>query len=187
MEPTKTQTAELDYSTPSPSKMFADWQVGPAYTVERILGTGSYGCVCRAIQVSTGKMVAIKRVKNVFDDEVDCRRILREITLMRKLNHHSIVKAIEVIEPADSQNNDCLYIVMEYMESDLKKLIRSSIYLELFHIQKIMFNMLTAVKYLHESKVLHRDLKPANVLVNEDCSIKICDFGLARSTWTAAQ
>jgi mitogen-activated protein kinase 1/3 len=46
-----------------------------------------------------------------------------------------------------------------------------------------MYNMLSAVKYLHDSQVLHRDLKPANVLINEDCSIKICDFGLARSIW----
>jgi len=47
-----------------------------------------------------------------------------------------------------------------------------------------MHNLLVAVKYLHDSQVLHRDLKPANVLINEDCSIKICDFGLARSIWT---
>ncbi len=72
---------------------------------------------------------------------------------------------------------------MEYMQSDLKKLIRSSLHLETYHIQKVMYNMLAAVKYLHDSRVLHRDLKPANVLINEDCSIKICDFGLARSIW----
>lgn len=73
---------------------------------------------------------------------------------------------------------------MEYMQSDLKKLIRSSLFLELYHIQKIMYNLLVAVKYLHDSQVLHRDMKPANVLINEDCSIKICDFGLARSILT---
>lgn len=72
--------------------------------MERVLGTGSYGSVCRAIQVSTGKKVAIKRVKNVFDDEVDCKRILREVTLLRKLNHPSVVKIIEIIEPDDVNN-----------------------------------------------------------------------------------
>lgn len=70
---------------------------------------------------------------------------------------------------------------MEYMQSDLKKLIRSSLFLEVFHIQKIMHNLLVAVKYLHDSQVLHRDLKPANILINEDCSVKVCDFGLSRS------
>lgn len=49
------------------------------------------------------------------------------------------------------------------------------------HIQTIIYNLLCAVKYLHESNVIHRDLKPANVLVNEDCTVKLCDFGLARS------
>jgi len=53
--------------------------------------------------------------------------------------------------------------------------------LELVHIKTILWNLLHAVKYLHARKVLHRDLKPANILLNEDCSIKVCDFGLARS------
>ena len=70
---------------------------------------------------------------------------------------------------------------MEYAESDLKKLIKSSINLELLHIQTIIYNLLCSIKYLHESNVLHRDLKPANVLINEDCTVKLCDYGLARS------
>ena len=45
----------------------------------------------------------------------------------------------------------------------------------------MVYNLLCAVRYLHSANVLHRDLKPANILVNEDCSVKICDFGLARS------
>jgi mitogen-activated protein kinase 1/3 len=69
--------------------------------VERVLGTGSYGSVCRAIQLSSGRKVAIKRVKNVFEDDIDCKRILREITLLRKLNHPSVVKIIEILEPSD--------------------------------------------------------------------------------------
>jgi len=69
--------------------------------VERVLGTGSYGSVCRATQLSTGRKVAIKRVKNVFEDDIDCKRILREITLLRKLNHPSVVKIVEILEPTD--------------------------------------------------------------------------------------
>lgn len=66
-------------------------------------------------------------------------------------------------------------------ESDLKKLIKSNIYLNLTQVKAIMFNLFTSLKYLHQHNVIHRDLKPANVLINEDCSIQICDFGLARS------
>ena len=70
---------------------------------------------------------------------------------------------------------------MEFAESDLKKILKSTINLEILHIQTIIYNLLCAIKYLHESKVIHRDLKPANILVNEDCSVKLCDYGLARS------
>lgn len=80
--------------------------------------------------------MAIKRVKNVFEDEVDCKRILREVMLMRKLNHPSVVKVIEVLKPEGASSEDFheLYIVMEYMQSDIKKLIRSSLFLEKFHV-----------------------------------------------------
>jgi len=70
---------------------------------------------------------------------------------------------------------------MEYAESDLKKIIKSNINLELLHIQIIVYNLLCGIKFLHSSNVLHRDLKPANVLINEDCTVKLCDYGLARS------
>ena len=160
---------------------FSNWEVGDDYTCERILGTGSYGKVALATKKSTGKKVAIKRMENIFEDETDCKRILREVTLMRKLKHPFVVELIEILYPSNPQTFDTLYVVMEYAESDLKKLIKSCINLELLHIQTIIYNLLCAIKYLHESNVLHRDLKPANVLINEDCTVKLCDYGLARS------
>ena len=117
----------------------------------------------------------------VFEDEVDCKRILREINLLRKLHHPYVVNILDVIEPKNHETFDTLYVVLELAESDLKKVIKSAIHLQLKHIQTVVYNLLCAVKYLHSANVLHRDLKPANVLVNEDCSVKICDFGLARS------
>ena len=120
-------------------------------------------------------------MENIFDDEIDCKRILREVTLLRKLRHPYVVELIEILEPKNLESFDTLYVVMEYAESDLKKVIKSSINLGIVHIQTIMYNLILAIKYLHESNVIHRDIKPANILVNEDCSVKICDFGLARS------
>lgn len=117
----------------------------------------------------------------VFEDEVDCKRILREIDLLRKLHHPYVVNILDVIEPKNIETFDTLYVVLELAESDLKKVIKSAIHLQIKHIQTVVYNLLCAVKYLHSANVLHRDLKPANVLVNEDCSVKICDFGLARS------
>ena len=120
-------------------------------------------------------------MENIFEDDIDCKRILREITLLRKLRHPFVVELIEILEPKDLLHFETLYVVMEYAESDLKKVIKSSIHLGLLHIQTIIYNLLCAVKYLHESNVIHRDIKPANILVNEDCTVKLCDFGLARS------
>ena len=118
---------------------------------------------------------------NIFEDETDCKRILREVTLLRKLRHPCVVDLIEICLPDDPENFTTIYVVMEFAESDLKKILKSSIFLEIQHIQTIVYNLLCAIKYLHESKVIHRDLKPANILVNEDCSVKLCDYGLARS------
>ena len=160
---------------------FHDWEVGTKYKIEKIIGQGSYGSVARATMLSTGQKVAIKKMDDIFDDEIDCKRILREVTLLRKLKHPCIVNLIELIMPADPDNFTTLYMVLEYAESDMKKILKSSLNLELLHICTMVYNLLCALKYLHESKVIHRDLKPANVLVNEDCSIKLCDFGLARS------
>ena len=160
---------------------FSDWLVGDDYICERLLGTGSYGKVALATRKSTGQKVAIKRMENIFEDETDCKRILREVTLMRKLKHPFVVELVELLYTSDPTSFDTLYVVMEYAESDLKKIIKSNINLEMQHTQHIIYNLLCAIKYLHESNVLHRDLKPANVLINEDCTVKLCDYGLARS------
>jgi mitogen-activated protein kinase 1/3 len=160
---------------------FADWEVGEDYELVKLLGSGSYGQVASAVHKPTGRKVAIKKMDGVFDDEIDCKRILREVTLLRRLKHPYVVELFDIIEPKNIETFETLYVVLELAESDLKKVIKSAIHLQLKHIQLVVYNLLCAVKYLHVANVLHRDLKPANILVNEDCSVKICDFGLARS------
>ena len=128
-------------------------------------------------------------MSNIFNDTIDCKRILREIVILRQMKHPLVVKLMDVFTSTTRDDNkdedqaefNEIYMVLEFGESDLKKLLKSSMTLELVHIKTILWNLLHAVKYMHESMVLHRDIKPANVLINEDCSIKICDFGLARS------
>lgn len=113
---------------------FQDWQVGQDYELVKLLGTGSYGQVASAVHKPTGKKVAIKKMDNIFDDEVDCKRILREITLLRRLRHPYVVELFDIIEPADTEKFDTLYVVLELAESDLKKVIKSAIHLQLKHI-----------------------------------------------------
>lgn len=161
--------------------LFADWDVGTDYKCEKLLGKGSYGAVAQATHLPTGKKVAIKRMEGVFEDETDCKRILREVKLLRRMKHPYVVELLDIIEPNDRAVFDVLYIVLEYAESDLKKVIKSAIHLQILHIKTVIYNIVCSVNYIHSADVLHRDLKPANILINEDCTVKLCDFGLARS------
>ncbi|CAG9331700.1 unnamed protein product [Blepharisma stoltei] len=117
----------------------------------------------------------------IFDDLIDCKRLLREVSILKHLNHPNIVKMREILLPKNLQNFNELYVVIEHAQSDLKKLIKSPVHLQGHHIQLITYNIICGLKYIHSANILHRDLKPANILLNEDCEVKICDFGLARS------
>jgi mitogen-activated protein kinase 7 len=70
--------------------------------------------------------------------------------------------------------------IAELMECDLAAIIRSGQPLTDAHFQSFIYQILCGLKYIHSANVLHRDLKPGNLLVNADCELKICDFGLAR-------
>lgn len=109
--------------------------------------------------------------------------------ILKKLNHPNLVRIIEIIPPLDYKTFNAIYVVTEYCQGDLRKVFKSEhIFLELSHVRSITYQILCgyyfnsySLKYLHSRDIIHRDLKPANVLINQDSSIKICDFGLARS------
>ena len=73
--------------------------------------------------------MAIKKMDGVFEDEVDCKRILREIDLLRKIQHPYVIRIFDVIEPKNPDTFDTLYVVLELAESDLKKVIKSASHL----------------------------------------------------------
>ena len=158
-----------------------DWDVGEDYECISLLGTGSYGSVCFGKHIKSGKKVAIKQMKGIFYNEKDCKRILREIKILKRLDHPYIISLYDIIEPKDLDNFEDVYIVLELADSDLKKVLRSGLFLTPLHVKTILYNLLCALYYLHSAQVLHRDLKPANVLVDESWAVKLCDFGLARS------
>lgn len=163
-------------------KEFSDWGLMGKYNIEKQIGAGSYGAVVKARHAVTGKLVAIKRIVRIFSDLVDAKRILREIALLKRLNHPNIVTLIEVIVPDNELDNfDELFLVLEKAPLDLKKLLYSRTYLTFDQITSIIYDVLLALKYMHSAGVWHRDLKPANILVFDDYKAKVCDFGLART------
>jgi mitogen-activated protein kinase 1/3 len=117
----------------------------------------------------------------MFEDLIDCKRILREIAILTELNHENVVRIYDLPQPNNLVSFDELYIVMEICDSDLKKLFRTDVELTQLHINTLLYNILVGLKYIHSVGIYHRDLKPANCLVNQDCSVKICDFGLSRA------
>lgn len=157
------------------------WKIPPRYEYRQTIGTGSYGSVCEAYDREGGRLVAVKRVRHMFDDLIDCKRILREVSILARLRHEYVVQLYDVIAPGNSPNFEELYLIMEICDSDLKKLCRTDVTLTPLHINTLLYNLLVGVKYLHSAGIYHRDLKPANCLVNQDCAVKICDFGLSRA------
>ena len=151
-------------------------QILEKYSILKKLGAGAYGHVWKAKSKATGSVVALKKIFDAFQHSTDAQRTFREISVLNQLKHHKIINLIEVMP---SQNNQDIYLVFGYMESDLYHMIYDG-KLQPIHIKYLMYQILVGLNYLHVCKLIHRDLKPSNVLINSDCSVKICDFGLVR-------
>ncbi|CAN1253577.1 Mitogen-activated protein kinase homolog NTF4 [Linum perenne] len=150
------------------------------------IGKGAYGIVCSALNSETAEHVAIKKIANAFDNKIDAKRTLREIKLLRHMDHENLTVQVvairDIIPPPQRDSFNDVYIAYELMDTDLHQIIRSNQGLSEEHCQYFLYQILRGLKYIHSANVLHRDLKPSNLLLNANCDLKICDFGLARVT-----
>lgn len=99
---------------------------------------------------------------------------------LEELSHPNIIKLLNVIR---ADNDKDLYLVFEFMEADLHNAIGQRI-LKDVHNRFILYQITKGILFMHSAGLIHRDMKPSNVLINCDCTVKICDLGLARSLVT---
>jgi len=144
------------------------------------IGRGAYGVVCSAKDKTNDRKVAIKKITDAFEDLIDAKRILREAKLLRHFDHENVCGLRDMMNPPLEEPFNDIYIVLDLMDTDLERIIGSNNDLTDHHVQYFIYQVLRGLKYIHSANVIHRDLKPSNLLLNADCDLKICDFGLAR-------
>eukprot|EP01067_Filipodium_phascolosomae_P001333 Filipodium_phascolosomae@DN1902_c0_g1_i1.p1 len=140
------------------------------------VGEGTYGVVYKA-QDAAGEVYALKKIRLEAEDEGIPSTAIREISLLKELQHPNIVRLCDVIHTERK-----LTLVFEYLDQDLKKLLDvSQRGLEGSTTKSFLFQLLRGVTFCHQHRVLHRDLKPQNLLINRQGALKLADFGLARA------
>ncbi|XP_032394773.1 mitogen-activated protein kinase 10 isoform X5 [Etheostoma spectabile] len=150
----------------------------------KAIGSGAQGIVCAGYDAVLDRNVAIKKLSRPFQNQTHAKRAYRELVLMKCVNHKNIISLLNVFTPQKSlEEFQDVYLVMELMDANLCQVIQ----MELDHerMSYLLYQMLCGIKHLHSAGIIHRDLKPSNIVVKSDCTLKILDFGLARTAGTS--
>eukprot|EP00999_Lentomonas_sp_LEN2_P002421 NODE_387_length_1557_cov_99.578322_g355_i0.p1 GENE.NODE_387_length_1557_cov_99.578322_g355_i0~~NODE_387_length_1557_cov_99.578322_g355_i0.p1 ORF type:complete len:402 (+),score=60.69 NODE_387_length_1557_cov_99.578322_g355_i0:167-1372(+) len=149
------------------------------FAITQSLGSGSYCTVVAANDRETGEEVALKKCSYVFARQLDGKRLLREVKLLRGLRHKNILPLRDILVPMENDFCD-LYFVTEKMDTDLYHFQRKQAMPEQ-EAKRVLYQVLKALQFIHSAHVLHRDMKPDNILLRlDDGAVKICDFNLSR-------
>ncbi|KNC47357.1 cell division control protein 2 [Thecamonas trahens ATCC 50062] len=141
------------------------------------IGEGTYGVVYKARDLLTNDFIALKKIRLDAEDEGVPSTAIREISLLKELEHPNIVRLHDVVH-----SDKKLYLVFEYLDQDLKKYMDSvSGLLKPALVKSYLQQLLEGIAFCHSHRVLHRDLKPQNLLIDRNGVLKLADFGLARA------
>ncbi|KAJ8265538.1 hypothetical protein COCON_G00146370 [Conger conger] len=158
------------------------WDVPERYTTLKSVGSGAYGTVCSAIDQKTKEKVAIKKLYRPFQSLIHAKRAFRELRLLRHIQHDNVICLLNVFTPDSSlEKFQTFYMVMPFVAQDLGHIMKKRRLTDRI-ITYLFYQILRGLKYIHSAGIIHRDLKPNNLAVNENCELKILDFGLARQT-----
>lgn len=151
------------------------------------IGEGTYGKVYKAKDIETGKLVALKKTRLDMEEEGVPSTTLREVSLLLMLSESNHIVKLLSVEHSEENGKACLYLVFEYLQTDLKKWMDKSgkgpaYPLPLGTVKNLMYQLVKGLAHCHKHGVLHRDLKPQNLLVEDgDLCLKIADLGLGRA------
>lgn len=150
-------------------------RIGNYYHKYEQIGKGAYSTVYKAYHNDLSKIFAVKEI-NISIHKKNIERFREEIFLMNKFDHQNILKLYETIE-----DDNYIYLILEYCENgDLKNFLSKRPMKEK-NVRKFMKQIVSGLQYLNNKNVYHRDLKPQNILLTKDYTIKISDFGLAKT------
>ncbi|ODN80757.1 hypothetical protein L202_02912 [Cryptococcus amylolentus CBS 6039] len=158
------------------------------YETGRKLGEGTFGVVTQATERSTGREVALKKITTHNTRDGAHITTLREIKILKSLNHPNVVPLIDMVmsrgNPQNRKVNTEMFMVFPYMDHDLCGLLGNPDFQKRPSVHKsLMKQLLEGMAFIHANNIIHRDIKTANILVNKHYQVMIADFGLARP-WT---
>lgn len=147
------------------------------YEVHGAVGEGAYGVVLKCRNKETGAIVAVKKFKENEEDEVVRKTTMREVKVLRMLQHRNIVSLLEAF-----RRKGRLYLVFEYADKSMLEVLEgNSGGVSPARVRSYIYQLVLAIHWCHVNNIVHRDVKPENLLINNDGTLKLCDFGFART------
>jgi len=148
----------------------------PKYEFLEKIGEGTYGVVYKAKSRIDGKIYALKKIRLDAEDEGVPSTSIREISLLKELNHQNIVRLEEL-----THFKNKLFLVFEFLDFDLKKYLDNVNEVAPLLVKSYTYQLLRSLYFCHSHRIIHRDLKPQNLLIDKNGLLKLADFGLARA------